>query len=59
MTEEHNCFILASKSVPKLRYRDHAPKFKPLLHCTESLNVTILKYLVYREKMNINAEFIF
>ena len=37
MIEEHSLLILTSKHVPTLRYRAHAPKYKPLLHCTESL----------------------
>ena len=36
MPEEHNRLILTSRHVPKLRYRAHAIKCKPLLHCTES-----------------------
>ena len=37
MLEEHNFLILTSEPVPKLRYRAHARKYTPLLHCTESL----------------------
>ena len=36
MPEEHNCLILILAS-SKAKYRDHAQKCKPLLHCTESL----------------------
>ena len=38
MLEEHNCLIVTSYPVPKLRYNPQAQKrYKPLLHCTESL----------------------
>ena len=50
-----NCLILTSHHVPKLNYRAHAQKCKPLLHGTESSSMTILKYLVYR--LNTTSEF--
>ena len=37
MLEEHSCLILTPKHVSTLRYRAHAQKCKPLLHCTKSL----------------------
>ena len=39
MHEEHNWLILTSLGlhVSKLRHSTHARKYKPLLHCTESL----------------------
>ena len=37
MPQEHKRLISTSKHVPKLRYRGHAKKCKPLLHCTELL----------------------
>ena len=37
MLEQQSCLILLSYHVPTLRYRAHAQKCKPLLHCTKSL----------------------
>ena len=37
MVEEHNCLKLPSYPVPKLRYSANVRKYKPLLHCAESL----------------------
>ena len=37
MLEEHDRLILRSKHVLMLRYRAHARKCNPLLHCIESL----------------------
>ena len=35
MLEEHTCLIFTFKHFPMLRYRGHAKKCKPLLHCAE------------------------
>ena len=43
MSEEHNCLILTSYQVPKLRYRSYNKIYKPLLHCTESLKCDDIK----------------
>ena len=48
MSEEHNRLILTSYHVPKLRYRAHSRKYKPVIHCTESLERDDIEYLVYR-----------
>ena len=37
MSDEDTYLFTTSYSVPKLRYRAHAQKSKPLLHCTKSL----------------------
>ena len=37
MPEEHNCLILTSRHVPKLRYRANDQEYKPFLCCTASL----------------------
>ena len=33
--------IITSYSFPKLRYRAHAQKCKPLLHCKESIDIKV------------------
>ena len=60
MLGEHNCLILTSLFVPKLRYSAQARKYKPLLHLQNHSSVTILKRFVYtcRWQMNIIAEFL-
>ena len=45
MPEEHNYLILTSYHVPKVRYRAHGPKWKPLLHYTESLESDDIKII--------------
>ena len=42
MPEEHNCLILTSQHVPKVRYSIHAI-YKPLPHCTESLEHDVVE----------------
>ena len=55
--EEHNCYILTSLHVQKMRYSAHARKYKPLLYCTDLFKRNKLKYFVNRWQMNITAEF--
>ena len=57
MLEEYNSLILRSLHVQKLRYRsiDHAENTN-LSAMVENYSSVILKYLVCRWNMNINAE---
>ena len=56
MLGEHKCLILTSSHVAKLKLSVHARKYKPLLHCTESLKRDVIEKFVNRWQMNVTAD---